>query len=184
MERRKALQSLAVAIGGLVSLPGWANTWNPATIPAGPTLLAPKADALLADIAETIIPATDTPGAKALGVHTFIQKIVTDCLEPSAQETLTKGLAEVDTLAQKTYSKPFASLDASQRTELLKAMSQSTEPVQKDFFSLVKGLTIRGYMTSEYVMNNIVHYQMIPGHYYGCVPVVAKNTTNKPQQNR
>ncbi|RRB18377.1 gluconate 2-dehydrogenase subunit 3 family protein [Larkinella knui] len=175
---------MAVALGGLVSLPGWANNWNQATLPSGTSLLAPRADALLAEVVETIIPATNTPGAKALGVHTFIQKIVTDCMEPSAQETLTKGLTAVEALARKNDSQSFASLDASQRTALLKTMSQSTEPDQKEFFSLVKGLTIRGYMSSEYVMNNIVHYEMVPGRYHGCVPVVAKNTTSKNQQNK
>ncbi|MFC5411813.1 gluconate 2-dehydrogenase subunit 3 family protein [Larkinella bovis] len=184
MERRKALKSLAVAVGGLVSLPGWANSWTSASLPAGPVLLAPQADALLAEVVETIIPATDTPGAKALGVHTFIQKIVTDCMDPSAQETLTKGLTAVEALARKTYTRPFAALDASQRTDLLKTMNQSPESDQKGFVSLVKGMTIRGYMTSEYVMNNITHYQMIPGHYYGCVPVVAKNSIPKTPQNK
>ncbi|WP_229311780.1 gluconate 2-dehydrogenase subunit 3 family protein [Larkinella rosea] len=184
MERRKALQSLAVAVGGLVSLPGWASSWNRAGIPSGQSFLAPNADALLAEVVEVIIPTTDTPGAKALGVHTFIQKIVTDCMEPSAQESLTKGLTAVEALAQKTYSKSFASLDAAQKTELLKTVSQSTEPDQKGFFSMVKGMTIQGYMTSEYVMNNITHYEFVPGRYHGCVPVVAKNSTSKNQQNK
>ncbi|MGM9511056.1 gluconate 2-dehydrogenase subunit 3 family protein [Larkinella sp. GY13] len=184
MERRKALKSLAVAVGGLVSLPGWANGWNSANLPSGASFLAPRADAVLAEVVETILPATDTPGAKALGVHTFIQKIVTDCMEPSAQDSLTKGLTAVEALAQKTYSKSFASLDAGQKAEVLKTMSQSSDADEKGFFSLVKGMTIRGYMTSEYVMNNITHYEMVPGRYHGCVPVVAKNTTPKTQQNK
>ncbi len=171
-------------MGGLVSLPGWASNWNPTTLPTGQALLSPKADALLAEVVETIIPATDTPGAKALGVHTFIQKIVTDCMEPAAQDSLTNGLTAVDTLAQKTYNKSFTALDTAQRTDLLKGMSQSAEANQKDFFTMVKAMTIRGYTTSEYVMNNIMHYQMIPGFYHGCVPVVAKNTTSKNQQNK
>jgi hypothetical protein len=29
-------------------------------------------------------------------------------------------------------------------------------------------------MTSEYVMTNLTHYEMIPGRYHGCVPVAAK----------
>lgn len=184
MERRKAVKSLALAIGGLVSLPGWANGWNQASVQTGPLFLAPTADALLAEVVEVIIPATDTPGAKALGVHSFIQKIVTDCLEPSAQESLTKGLTSVDALAQKTYSKSFTALDAGQKTELLKTVSQSADSDQKGFFSMVKGMTIRGYMSSEYVMNNITHYEFVPGRYHGCVPVVAKNTTSKNQQNK
>ena len=171
-----------MAVGGLLSLPSWANGWNQSSLQSGQSLLAPHQDALLAEIVETIIPTTDTPGAKALGIHSFIQKIVTDCMEPSAQETMTKGLTAVQAIAQKKYNKSFISLDPTQRTELLKAMSQATEPDQKAFFSLVKGMTIQGYMSSEYVMNNITHYEMAPGRYHGCVPVVAKNNTSKNQQ--
>ena len=54
---------------------------------------------------ETIIPATDTPGAKALNVHQFIQKMVADCYAKTAQETLQKGLDSLDGLAQKPIRK-------------------------------------------------------------------------------
>ena len=56
----------------------------------------------------------------------------------------------------------------------------SQDPAQKEFYGLVKGLTIRGYMTSEYVMTNLTHYQFIHGHYYYYVPVPAK-TVSQPK---
>ena len=174
MERRNALKTIAGAIGGLISLPAWASGWTAETVRPTEQLLSRSQDNLLAEIVETIIPATDTPGAKALNVHQFIQKMVLDCYEPKAQETLRKGLETTDELAQKTFGKSFANGDVTQRTALLTQLSQSSDPVQKEFYGLVKGLTIRGYMSSEYVMTNLTHYQMIPGHYYGCVPVPTK----------
>lgn len=165
---------MAVAAGALISLPGWAKGWTTETVQLTHNFLSRSQDDLLATIAETIIPATDTPGAKALNVHQFIQKIVVDCYDTPAQETVRKGLATVDEQAQKTFGKPFAEGDTAQRTALLMQLSQSTDPAQKEFYSMVKGLTIRGYMNSEYVMTNLTHYQMIPGHYYGCVPVPTK----------
>ena len=131
----------------------------------------------LAELVETIIPVTDTPGAKALNVHQFVQKMVADCYDKSAQENLQKGLDSLDGLAKKSFSKPFAEGDTAQRTALLTQLAKSTDTAQKDFYSLVKNLTIRGYMSSEYVMTNLTHYQFIPGHYYGCVPVLAKATS-------
>ncbi|MFD2569599.1 gluconate 2-dehydrogenase subunit 3 family protein [Spirosoma soli] len=165
---------MAGVVGGLISLPAWANGWTSETVRSTQQFLSSSQDDLLAIIAETIIPATDTPGAKALNVHQFIQKIVTDCLDKPAQETFRKGLDATDELAKKTFGKPFGEGDVAQRTALLTQLSQSADPTQKDFYGLVKGLTIRGYLNSEYVMTNLTHYQMIPGHYYGCVPVPAK----------
>ncbi|WP_420148945.1 gluconate 2-dehydrogenase subunit 3 family protein [Spirosoma sp.] len=166
---------MAGAVGGLISLPAWATGWTVETAHSTRQILSGGQMDLLADMAETIIPATDTPGAKALNVHQFIQKMVTDCYEPKAQTTLRNGLDTLDGIAQKAFNKPFSEGDVAQRTALLTQMAQ--DPAQKEFYGLVKGLTVRGYMSSEYVMTNLTHYQYIPGHYYGCVPVPQKAVT-------
>ncbi|MVM35185.1 gluconate 2-dehydrogenase subunit 3 family protein [Spirosoma sp. HMF4905] len=165
---------MAGAVGGLISLPAWANGWTTETVRATRQILSGSQTELLAEIVETIIPVTDTPGAKTLNVHQFVQKMVADCYPKTAQENLGKGLDTLNDLAQKSFSKPFAEGDTAQRTALLTQLSQSTDSAQKDFYSLVKNLTIRGYMTSEYVMTNLTHYEFIPGRYHGCVPVPAK----------
>lgn len=180
MERRSALITLAGAVGGLISLPTWASGWTAETVQLGRHLSLRDQSDLLADIVDTIIPVTDTPGAKALNVHQFIQKMVTDCFDKPAQATFTNGLGLIDELAQKSVGKPFREGDVTQRTALLTQMSQSADSAQKDFYSMVKNLTIRGYMNSEYVMTNLIHFEFIPGRYHGCVPVVAKAVTPAP----
>jgi hypothetical protein len=169
---------MAGAVGGLISLPAWANGWTADTVRSSNQLLSRSQDGLLAELVETIIPATDTPGAKALNVHQFVQKMVTDCYPVTAQGTLQNGL---DSLAKTAYGQSFAEGDTAQRTALLTQLSQSTDAGQKEFYSLVKGLTVWGYMSSEYVMTNLTHYQFIPGHYYGCVPVAQKNQKTTSQ---
>ena len=169
MKRRNALKSVALGVGALAGLPAWANGWNRDTARQAAPLLSPRQDALLAEIAETIIPTTDTPGAKELGVHTFVQKMVADCYEPKAQAMFTKGLETLEATAQRTLGKSFAAADAAQRTELLKTTEANADT--KAFFQMVKNLTIRGYLTSEYVMTNLTGFQMAPGYYKGCVPV-------------
>lgn len=185
MERRSALINLAGAVAGLIHLPAWANGWSAeAARLSSPFLLADQNE-LLANLVETIIPATDTttadgPGAKALNVHLFIQKMVADCFDKPAQETFTKGLSLTDELARKSFGKFFSEGDAVQRMALLNQLSQSTDSAQKDFYAMVKNLTIRGYMNSEHVMTNLMHFEFIPGRYHGCVPVVAKAATPAP----
>ena len=162
---------MAGAVGGLVSLPAWANGWTTETVYSAQSSLTRSQTEMLATMVETIIPATDTPGAKALNVHQFVQKMVTDCYEKKVQDNLSDGLNALDGLAQKSFNKSFANGDTAQRTALLTQLAQSSDTAQKDFYALVKNLTIRGYMSSEYVMTNLTHYEFIPSRYHGCVPV-------------
>ncbi|WP_229201757.1 gluconate 2-dehydrogenase subunit 3 family protein [Arsenicibacter rosenii] len=179
MERRTALKSLAVAAGGLISLPGWANGWARGSMPANGALLTTAQNELLAEFVEVIIPETKTPGAKSLGIHQFVERMVTDCYEPAAQESFKKGVGIVEEMAQISYGKPFVSCQPTQRNELVTKLSTSADGGQKGFYSLVKGLTIRGYMSSEYVMTNLTHYEFAPARYLGCVPVVSKAVSEK-----
>lgn len=172
MQRRSALKNVAVALGGLVSLPAWASGWTTESLGLVATLPLDQ-ESLLAEVAETFIPATDTPGAKATNVQKYAMRIIRDCYGPAAQQTLEQGLALTDATAQQLYSKPFADGDATQRMAVLTSLAASTDPVGKAFVDMVKQLTIRGYTSSEYYLVNVKHYVMAPGFYHGCVPIQA-----------
>ncbi len=176
MERRIALEQLALVTGSLIALPAWANAWTRTSLPVGKALLTDSQSDLLTRLIDTLIPASDTPGAKDLAVPDFVQRMVADCYEPAIQQNVKDGLAAVDALAQERFNQSFSACDANQRMDVLKAMEQSPEKPRKDVYALIKNLTIQGYTTSEYVMTKFLNYTMIPGHFYGCVPapVVAK----------
>ncbi|WP_345270027.1 gluconate 2-dehydrogenase subunit 3 family protein [Nibrella viscosa] len=178
MQRRSALKSIAGAIGGLVSLPAWANGWTPESIGSVSGLPADQ-QTLLGEIVETIIPETDTPGAKSLKVHQFALRMINDCYGEPAQTALTKGLAATEETARQTYAKAFAACDATQRTDVLSKLSASTDEVTKRFAGLIKNLTIQGYMNSEYYLTNVAKYVMAPGFYHGCVPAPTRSLTEK-----
>ena len=162
------MKSLGVALGGLVALPAWANNWTPESV--GPAHFSAAADeALLAEIVETFIPETSTPGAKSLKVHQFVQRMIQDCYDDKSKATFQQGLTQTNTLAQQSYSKNFVQCDGKQRIELLKKMSDDAS--SKAFIGLVKNLTIRGYTNSEYYLVNIAKFTLVPGFYHGCVPV-------------
>lgn len=170
MERRIAIKQLALASGGLLGLPAWANAWTQTSIQNSHSVLAPTQTDLLADLIDTLIPASDTPGAKALGVPDFVQRMLADCYEPPVQQQVKDGLNAVDSAARLRFGQSFSACTASQRTDVLKTIETAPEATLRSFFGLVKTLTIQGYTTSEYVMTNFLNYNMIPGHYYGCVP--------------
>ena len=80
---------------------------------------------LLSEIVETIIPKTDTLGAKDLNVHQFTIKMVADCYDKKSQETFSKGFDLVDAAAKRGFSKTFIECDGKQKLEVLNKMSNS-----------------------------------------------------------
>jgi hypothetical protein len=90
MNRRDALSRVALILGGTVVganlfLEGCKPTDKKAS--GGVTDFTPDDMAYLDEIAETIIPATDTPGAKAAKVGAFMTVMVKDCYEEKDQKT-------------------------------------------------------------------------------------------------
>lgn len=177
MERREALRNMALSIWGLMLLPGCDMGRSKAPQEMSPLSLSPLQDEALTEAVDTLIPATDTPGAVDLNVHNFIQKILADCYEKDEQEEFIKGLSFLQRQSKEKYGVTFGACSREQRIHLLTDFEQSEEELSKNFFSLLKELTILGYTTSEYVLTNLTNYNMVPGHYYGCVPVSSKKSS-------
>jgi hypothetical protein len=187
MQRRSLIKSMMLLSGGLIALPSWANNWSFEKIGFIPEIFPAAYEKLLAEIVATIIPATDTPGAKELGVDVLIRKILADCYEKEVQDNFAKGLQEVDAVSKKMNGKPFVQAGGQQRLEVLKQMEKQEQPPEQtvrsqtpptpSFFRLVKELTILGYTNSEYVMTKLTGYVAVPGHYYGNTPYTSKKSS-------
>ncbi len=150
------------------------------SIPLDNLKISADQEELLAQITETIIPATDTPGAKELGVHQFVLTMVDDCSEKEQQENFMKGLDEVNDLAKKQYSNSFIKCTPQQQLELLtRIVKKEFEGKVNDFLKTTKGLTIRGYTKSKYVMSNLLVYELAPARFHGSFPI--KNKTRFEQ---
>ena len=106
MKRRSAIKNVSMALGGLVSLPTWASGWTSQSIGQFSNL-ATNDEALLAEIVETIIPETNTPGAKSLKVHQFAMRMINDCYGEVAQNTIKQGLVLINELSQQNCQKSF-----------------------------------------------------------------------------
>ena len=171
MQRRSAVKNIALTIGAAIILPSWANAWNRDSFLKNHFSIASAPENLLAEIVETIIPKTNTPGAKELNIQQFVPKMIADCYDKKAQGIYAKGFELVDINAKNLFSKSFLECDTKQRLEVLNKMSKSENSAEKSFIQLVKGLTIKGYLSSEYVMTNLRIYEYAPARYHGCVPV-------------
>jgi hypothetical protein len=129
--------------------------------------LDPHQNATVIAMSETIIPQTDTPGAKGAKVNEFIDVILTDWATDAERQRFLAGLADVDARSTALYGKPLVDCAPAQQEALLRAMDDEwvreehvpkphTTAYQKrdqqlsdSFFGVFKRLTLTGYYTSE-----------------------------------
>jgi hypothetical protein len=173
MDRRKAIKNLAIVSGGLITLPQWMVSCGVSDTTIHQSSFSVAEQKILASITDTIIPAGNSIGALSVGVDKFLQKLIDDCYEKDIQDNVKTQLKSLNESAKATNNRSFADCTQAQREQLLLKLSTSTNKVEKDFFDLVKSETIRGFNTSQKVMQEYLGYKVAPGHYYGSVDVKA-----------
>jgi hypothetical protein len=128
---------------------------------------------LLIELADTIIPTTGTPGAKAAGVEQFIMRLMRDCYLKKEQETFYSGLDTLEADCITSHGKGFAALDAEARNQMVR----ETIKTNRAFFNEMRQLTVTGYFTSEIGATQALEYLPIPGVFHGDVPMESGQKT-------
>lgn len=167
MNRREAVQKITFLMGGVISAPLMAGIMGERLNFGASVPVSPEQEALLAEVADVIIPTTTTPGAKAARAEKFITRVMRDCYEAADQEKFYTGLARVNSLGKELYGKDFAALDAAQKKEVV----TKTTTADKPFFLQMKGLTVTAYFTSEIGATQALDYLPIPGRFEGSWPM-------------
>lgn len=187
MNRREALlysgQLLGYTITGTV-LAGVLNGCQaPPALGWEPKVLAPEDASYLAEVCETILPNTDTPGAKDVGVDRYIDAMLHENYSEEERNAFLEGIKTFRQDCISSQGKDFLKLTPEERTAYLAAMDANTPPkppsiwgistekfVAPPFWRSLKELTVTGYFTSEEVGKNVLRYLPIPGSYEGCIP--------------
>jgi hypothetical protein len=85
--------------------------------------------AFLDEVSETILPATDSPGAKDAKVGEFMTRIVKDCYTPADQKIFTDGIQKLNEASKQKSGKYFMDATPEQRHDLLVDLDKE----QKDY---------------------------------------------------
>jgi hypothetical protein len=177
ISRREAIRRAALMLGvaltpSLFSTALQAQSGLTTTVP-GLRYLSESQRAMVAIIAERILPKTDTPGAVDAGVPDFINIIYGKYLNEDDKIMFSSGLDEVATQALKLYNKNIAQLSSEEQDHLLRDIARASQALPKSFFLQIKELTVVGYFTSELVGKTVLKYDPIPGRYDPCIPLSA-----------
>jgi hypothetical protein len=138
-------------------------------------VLDPHQAETVATIAELIIPATETPGARAARVHEFIDLLLAEWVSDEERTQFLQGLADVDARARAAFGGDFLSATPQQRVTILtqldgeaQAHASGKPDAPPPFFHHMKFATVYGYCTSQVGATSELHYEAVPGSYDGC----------------
>ncbi|MCW1402164.1 gluconate 2-dehydrogenase subunit 3 family protein [Novosphingobium sp. MW5] len=150
--------------------------------PAAKKFFSPSQMALVTALADTLIPATDTPGAVATKAPQLLDSLMVNWASPTTQQLILGALPGIEKMALDADKKPFAALTPARRKELLIPYDKAAlKPVpRKDKltglaaifagpsfadpgYGKLKDLIINLYYTSEVAMTQEVIYEHVPG---------------------
>lgn len=146
---------------------------------------------LLSAIADTIIPATDTPGALAAKVPQLLSGLMRDW---ASADTRAQIVAAIEAIGGLNNDADFAKLDAAKRTQLLTdydtaavepgeppkvplkgvAALLAGPPTANPDYVLLKRLIIDLYYTTEIAMTQELLYEHVPGAFVPSLKVTPE----------
>ncbi len=198
MNRRDAVLTFS-ALWTALTIPAEVMAQVTTTLTWTPKALSPDQARVLDVVAELIVPATDTPGAREAAVPQFVDRALADYSAPADVEAIRAGLDRIEADARATHGAAFAALRSDQQAALLqrydaegRASRTPAAPVGRGdtetglsnqpnptvvpskgpaFFPVLRDLITVGYFTSKLGATQAVRYNPVPGAYKGCVPL-------------
>jgi Gluconate 2-dehydrogenase subunit 3 len=190
IDRREAIRRVAALLGGVAFVGGnnllaaVEKTASPVDGNAGK--FSAQDIAYLDEIAETILPATKTPGAKAAKTGAFMALMVTDCYSPAEQKVFLDGMRNLDEAMREANSVSFMAATPAQRLAVLttldheqkrvmdaRARPPSPQPPSREpahYFRMMKELALLGFFTSKIGCTQALRYVEAPGRFDPCIP--------------
>ena len=178
MDRREAVKYVSLLLGGtLVGADLFLTGCKNETKYSG-RAFSPDDYAYLDEVADTILPTTSTPGAKAAKVGQFMTVMVNDCYTDKDQQVFKDGMDKINDLSKKQYDNAFVNISPQQRHDLLVKLDNEQKDYMKNkkpddpahYFRMMKELTLLGYFTSEIGCKQARRYVPVPGRYDGNYP--------------
>lgn len=156
--------------------------WMDLNKPVNPTLLWKKKD-IISELAEMIIPETDTPGAKSAAVPDYIIKVLINCMDVRKQNKFFSGINDLEAYSIDNYGKNFLDCSVTERQEVFEYFVDHAgfsyrilNRINNKFFGepfllTLRDLTIEGYCMSQKGATQGLAYDYIPVNYNACIPL-------------
>ncbi len=187
MNRRDAIKRTSLLLGYAVSASSVAVVMSgckadPKVVAAGldnwtPEVMTKDQGQLFAQLAETILPKTDTPGAIEAGVHSYLDNALKSLATDEEKEGFKLWISDFAQRAQASIGKSYLDADQADREKFLGNYEATAKEGAANGDQLlgaywrVKEQILLGYFTSELGATKALIFDPIPGEYNGCVPM-------------
>jgi len=186
MDRRALVSRIAMLIGAS-ALPAGALA---APAKRAKCFLPPSQFKLMAAVADTLIPTTDTPGALATKVPQSFDSLVVNWASPETRTAISAALVAIDKAAMETEKASFVALTPDKRKAVLAAHDKAAlKPVpRKDKltglaallgapavadpgYSSLKELLVNLYYATEVALTQEIIYEHAPGKWVASLKI-------------
>ena len=178
MDRRKALGNIGQGIGTIIVTPSIVSIFQrcQSSKTFNPTFFIAEDFNLISRLMEIIIPKTDIPGAIELKLPEFVDNYIDAVWDKKSKENINKSLKFFKDVAKTKFGqKPTRDLTFDELDKILhkflksKDINSDEEKIAASFTTDLRNLTINAFRTNEYIGENILAYQPVPGRNVGCV---------------
>jgi hypothetical protein len=178
IDRREAIRRVTALLGGIAFVGGTGLLEASERLPRaavkrqGVGKFTQQDVALLDEIADTILPETKTPGAKAAQVGAFMALMVTDTYTDRNQDVFRAGMQQLNAASFPTLTpaQRLAALELLDREQKAYMDARRGNDTPPHFFRMMKELTLFGYFTSEIGCTQAQRYVEAPGAFEPCLP--------------
>ncbi len=185
IDRREAIRRVSALLGGIAFVGGsrlvtaCENVQRHATTTGGVGSFTTQDIAFLDEVAETILPETKTPGAKAAQTGAFMALMVSDTYAERDQAIFRDGMRKLDEACKAMHHAAFLDATPPQRLVLLEQLDREQkaymdakheDDTPAHYFRMMKELALLGYFTSEIGYTKAMRYVEVPGRFDPCVP--------------
>jgi hypothetical protein len=186
INRREAIQRVAALMGGAVSAPAILGVLNGCSAKPNtnwkPAFLSEAQGAVVSEVAEIMIPRTETPGAIDVGVPAFIDIMLKDAYSEKERQRFVSELEAFDARAQREQGRAFVKLSPEKKASFVKTVHDAAveeqqqlklpaSRMQRPFILVTKELALLGFFTSEAGATQVLQYQQVPGALHACIPI-------------
>ena len=181
MKRREALKNVSLFVSGTLAIPTGSILLNSCSNPSkelgwNPKYLNNEEAFFLSELANTIIPNTEFPGALAVGVPLEIEAYVFNVLEEKNISKFRDGLKKLNDFLNNNSSKsskPFFESNLLEKTKMLNSIQKNKNSEIRIIYMSLKSSVITSYFNSEIGATKVLKYNgpsVVLGSYRGCVP--------------
>jgi hypothetical protein len=186
IDRREAIRRVTALLGGMALVGGSSLVSACERAQRGAAAARGEAGtfttrdiAFLDEVAETILPETKTPGAKAAQTGAFMALMVSDTYTEPDQAIFRDGVRKLDEACKAVHHAAFLDATPSQRLALLEQLDREQkaymdarheDDTPAHYFRMMKELALLGYFTSEIGYTKAMRYAETPGRFDPCVP--------------